>query len=183
MLIYFENVVIKWSWSTKRTLDTVRNYLFWWIIPFLFIYVHSWASESYVMKNVFLISKSVLRQLALLYSAVLDPGLTRNFLASLVQSAKLYPVPSLMLLHHCARDLPRGLLPSILPSNMFFIIESWRLVWPKNLSLLILIVLRSVFSVSNCFSITFHLLFPTNSSHSSQKPHLTRLYFVTQSFC
>ena len=104
----------------------------------------------------------------LLYSAVLDPGLTRNstphFSLSCQSCAfcRAETCPLLDIVAPLSSESAPELLPCNLPSMIFFIIESWRLVWPKNFSFPTFIVLGSDFLVSNCFrtSSFFYFLFP-----------------------
>ena len=105
--------------------------------------------------------------------------------ASLVHSARLCPDHSLILSHHCARGLPLGLLPSIRPSKMFFMIESWRLVWPKNFIFLVLIVFikdlstPTFFKTSSFFIFSFQLTLPMRRrNHISQASILSINDFV-----
>ena len=97
------------------------------------------------------------------------------FSASLVHSDRLCPDHSFMLSHHCALGLPLGLLPSIRPSRMFFIIDSCRLVWPKNFIFRDLIVFSRDFSIfiffktSSFLIFCFQLIFPIRlMNHISQ---------------
>ena len=92
---------------------------------------------------------------------------TSLWLANLAHSAKLWHIHFLMLSHHWDWGLPRDLLcPPACLLGWFFIIESWRLVWPKNFSFLAFIVFKSVFSVfkffrtSSFFIFCFQLIFP-----------------------
>ena len=105
---------------------------------------------------------------------------TSLFSASLLQSLRLRPVHSLILSVHWARGLS-----CIFPSRMFFIIDGCRLVWPKYLSFLSLIVFnRDLFKLSLASTawldvLSFQLILPMRlKNHISQASSLSMRVFV-----